>query len=164
MTPFPHPTLDLVIMFLRMTFGGKPNASEWGCISETVADLANKLLVCETWDPNTLHSPLQNKIPPRKTLDSAIPFAPAYSTSGVAEKLEAAIPLAIHAITRPLDEAEPIPRHNMISMSKLLANGSLTETKTFLGWLKKSNHTELDELIGRLNHAAFVIPLARHFL
>ena len=29
---------------------------------------------------------------------------------------------------------------------------------------KKSNHTELDELIGRLNHAAFVIPLARHFL
>ena len=55
MTPFPHPKLDMVIMFLRMTFGGKPNASEWGCISETVADLANKLLVCDSWDPSTLH-------------------------------------------------------------------------------------------------------------
>ena len=80
MTPFPSPTLDMVIMVLRMTFGGKPNASEWGCISETVTDLANKLLVCDSWDPSTLYSLLQNKIPPRKTLDSNIPFAPAYST------------------------------------------------------------------------------------
>ena len=149
MTPFPNPTLDMVIMVLRMTFGGKPNASEWGYISETVADLANKLLVCDSWDPSTLYSLLQNKIPPRKTLDSNIPFAPAYSTSvniptedkgkvdvyiddniaigpdlpGVPEKLEAAIPLAIHAITRLLDENELILRHNIISLSKLLTNG-----------------------------------------
>ena len=80
----------------------------------------------------------------------------------------------------------------MISLSKLLANGSLTETQTFLGWLlntrelkiylsedkykswsrqidsifltKKSNYKELDLLIGRLNHAGFVITLARHFI
>ena len=152
MTPFSHPTLDLVIMFLRMTFGGKPNASAWGCISEIVADLANKLLVCDTWDPSTLHSPLQSKIPSRKALDPHIPFAQAFATSvhiltedkgktdvyiydniaispdlpGVPEKLEAAIPFVIHAITRPLDDDEPILRYNMISLSKLLANGSLS--------------------------------------
>ena len=80
----------------------------------------------------------------------------------------------------------------MLSLSKLLVNGSLTEIKVFLGWLlntrelkiylsddkynswtrqietillaKKSTHKELDSLIGRLNHAGFIIPLSRHFL
>ena len=147
-------------MFLRMTFGGKLNASEWGCISETVSDLTNKLLTCDSWDQNILHSQLQKKIVPRKSLHPDIPFAQALPTSvdipiedkdetdvyiddniaigsdlpSVPEKLEAAIPLAIHAITRPLDTDEPIIRHNTISLSKLLANGSLTETKIFLGW------------------------------
>ena len=64
-----------------MTFGGKPNASEWRCISETVADLANKLLVCDSWESNTIHSPLQSKIPPRKSMDPNISFAPAYENS-----------------------------------------------------------------------------------
>ena len=183
-----------------------------------MADLANKLLVCDSWDPNTLQSPLRSKIPPRKSLDPNVPFAPTYETSvniptedkgktnvyiddniaigpdlpGVPEKLEAAISLTIHTITRPLDDDEPILRHNMISLSKFLANGSLTETQIFLGWLlntrelkiylsedkykswsrqietilltKKSNHKELYSLIGRLNHADFIIPLSRHFL
>ena len=80
----------------------------------------------------------------------------------------------------------------MISLSKILANGSLTETQIFLGWLlntrelkiylsddkykswsrqidtilltKKSNHKELDSLIGRLNHTGLITPLSRHYL
>ena len=134
-----------------------------------MADLANKLLVCDSWDPNTLHSPLRSKIPPRKSLDPNIPFAPTYETSvniptedkgktnvyiddniaigpdlpGVPEKLEAAIPLTIHTITRPLDDDEPILRHNMISLSKFLANGSLTETQIFLGWLLNTRELKI---------------------
>jgi hypothetical protein len=32
------PEQDLVLMYLRLTFGGKPCPSEWGAISETVCD------------------------------------------------------------------------------------------------------------------------------
>ena len=38
--------INLLLAALRLTFGGKPFPSEWGCISETVADLANDILHC----------------------------------------------------------------------------------------------------------------------
>ena len=61
MPPIFHPNLNFIIMFLRTTFGGKSNASEWGYISETVGALTNKLLACDSWDPKTLQSPLENE-------------------------------------------------------------------------------------------------------
>ena len=68
-------------MFLRTTFGSKSDTSEWGCISETIADLTNKLLTCDVWDLKTLQSPHGNESPPRKSLHPDNPFAPAFATS-----------------------------------------------------------------------------------
>ena len=53
---------------------------------------------------------------------------------GNTSPLESAIPLALHILVRPLSASEPIPRHPIISISKLIAEGALEETKSLLGW------------------------------
>ena len=111
---------------------------------------------------------------------------------GNLQRLAAAVPLSIHIFFRPLDKVEHLLRNLAISASKLQAEGRLEETKTLLGWLyntrqlsislptnkfkswsdgirsiirtKQSSFKELDTLVGRCNHAAYVIPTARHFL
>ena len=47
----------------------------------------------------------------------------------------AAIPLAIEVAAQPDDTNEPIPCKAMVAKDKLLAEGSLSETKVILGWL-----------------------------
>lgn len=87
---------------------------------------------------------------------------------------------------------EPIDRGEMASIPKLKAEAYLSETMIFLGWfintrsltislpeekhkawsdqisiiqkLKKINYQEISKLVGRLNHVAFIIPTARHFM
>ena len=59
--------------------GGVPNPNEWGIISESVCDLSNAILNDPDWDPDTLHSPLQHKVPPDKFLPNEIPIAPTLS-------------------------------------------------------------------------------------
>jgi hypothetical protein len=49
--------------------------------------------------------------------------------------LEAVIPLAIEVAAWPDNVNEPIPRKTMVAKDKLLAEGSLSETKKILGWL-----------------------------
>lgn len=104
-----------------------------------------------------------------------------------------AVPLAIHVTSRPhAGEKEPIPRRPLLSPEKIAAEGTHTEKLTVLGWLVDTRNmkisltddkyaswklqlyntllarsitfSELETLIGRLNHAATVLPLARHFL
>jgi hypothetical protein len=103
------------------------------------------------------------------------------------------VPLAVHTTSRPhsgLDE--PIPRRNILGDAKLLAEGTPAEIQIVLGWtlrtrqllialpddkfdawsqdlhttikLGRSTFGNLETCLGRLNHTAFVIPLARHFL
>ncbi|KAL7526102.1 hypothetical protein ACHAWF_006679, partial [Thalassiosira exigua] len=101
--------------------------------------------------------------------------------------------MSLFLTCRPLDlENEPINRSPIASIRKLLAEGGLTEILIFLGWLintrlftiglptekatawKKSIHDiinkkwatydSLKTLVGRLEHACFVIPSARHFM
>ena len=60
--------ITLLLASLRLIFGGKPSPSEWGCISETVANLATNILHCDEWDPSEIHSPLQQMIPKPKPL------------------------------------------------------------------------------------------------
>ena len=104
------------------------------------------------------------------------------------------VPLAVHLLSRPHagDDAEPIPRRPLLSPSKLKAEGRPAEVQICLGWgvntrtlsvflpddkfrawyhdLKlvheKGRITtgDLHSLIGRLNHASYVVPLSRHFL
>ena len=103
------------------------------------------------------------------------------------------VPLAIHAASRPhAGNDEPIPRRPILSPEKLEAEGTPAESQIVLGWSIDTRRLlialpddkfvawskdvaavieagdasmgYLDSLIGKLNHAGFVIPLSRHFL
>ena len=109
------------------------------------------------------------------------------------EKAHFAVPTAIHCTSRPLHPTdEPLPRRPNLSQSKLQAEGTPGERQDVLGWTldsrallvslphdkylawdlnlramlasKQTTFAELESTVGRLNHAAHVIPLARHFL
>jgi hypothetical protein len=103
-----------------------------------------------------------------------------------------AMALAIHTICRPISPDEPIKRDDCLSLSKLSEEGTLAESATVLGWRintrsltisippdkynswrmdiekiltkKKASHEEIETLIGRLNHASNILPIARYFL
>ena len=49
-----------------------------------------------------------------------------------ADRLEAAIPLAIEVAARPNNVNEPIPREPMVAQDKLKAEGGLAELKVIL--------------------------------
>lgn len=102
------------------------------------------------------------------------------------------IPLILYILFRPVHEDEPISRSDILSKAKLIAEGMLAERKTFLGWIIDSRQMrvflpklktlrwineidsilsservkskQLESVIGKLNHAAFIIPLSRYFL
>jgi hypothetical protein len=107
-------------------------------------------------------------------------------------RMAAAGPLALHAMGRPLSESEPLPRDDNLSLKKFSAEALPEETKIVLGWLidawalkvmlpqdkyiawsrsiqdvleaKRISFSDLEELIGRLNHLCRVIRFATHFL
>jgi hypothetical protein len=64
-----------VFLNLRLSFGGSACPSEWCIISETITDLANRILNDETWDPKVLFPQLLAQVPETKTLKDEIPFA-----------------------------------------------------------------------------------------
>jgi hypothetical protein len=103
------------------------------------------------------------------------------------------VPLPMHVTSRPHAGAdEPTQRRAILSLPKPLAEGALAEQQIVLGWMldtrrltvslpddkhlawvseikdfirhKGGAKEELETLEGQLNHAAYVIPLARHFL
>jgi len=104
------------------------------------------------------------------------------------------VPLAVHAVSRPHqgNDQEPIIRRPILSPEKLEAEGRPSEVMIVLGWEvntrrlsvslpenkyiswdidlsraienKGISSEELESLIGRLNHASFLVPLSRHFL
>ena len=104
------------------------------------------------------------------------------------------VPLAVHLLSRPHsgDDNEPVPRRPLLSPEKLKAEGRPSEIQVCLGWgvntrtllvflphdkyrawhqdlraiheRRKTTVGELHSLIGRLNHASYVVPLSRHFL
>ena len=211
---------DLAFAALRLTFGGSPNPPGFCAFSEMVADLANELRLCRTsWDPRVLFSPSQPKPPIPLRLPASVSFAPAarlavnlqtpyngmvdcfiddlinvFLDEGDHWEREAQlVPLAIHACSRPhAGDAEPIPRHPILSPEKLQAEGTPAEVQVvlateiytrsltialpadkFTAWDKdvqaaytagKLAMGALDSLVGKLNHAAYVIPLSRHFI
>jgi hypothetical protein len=103
------------------------------------------------------------------------------------------VPLAIWVSNRPhAGDDEPVPRHKNVFVDKYVAEGTPAEDQIVLGWVLdtrllfvilpadklvawvadihqlveagRSSLGDLHSLIGRLNHAAYVIPLSRHFL
>jgi hypothetical protein len=104
-----------------------------------------------------------------------------------------AVPLAIHVTSRPhAGDAEPIKRREIVSNPKLVAEGGPAEDQLVLGWTlntrtllvilphdkfeawssdlqviiteRKGTFGQLETTVGRLNHAAYIVPLSRHFL
>jgi hypothetical protein len=109
------------------------------------------------------------------------------------ERAPHTVPLAMHVTSRPqAGQNEPITRQNILADHKLIAEGSPAETHIILGWKLKTRRLlisipkdkfdawkselqkmikagrttfgDLETTVGRLNHVAYVIPLARHFL
>jgi hypothetical protein len=104
----------------------------------------------------------------------------------------AVLPFVIYLLGRPVHEQEKAYREDLLSLTKFIAEATPAECKTILGWdidtrrllisLPTPKYTawchdierlltepkvatkDLEITIGRLNHAGFIIPLARHFL
>ena len=104
------------------------------------------------------------------------------------------VPLAMFVTSRPHagNKTEPIPRRAILSLVKLEAEGSPAEEQIVLGWhintrklqialpndkymawvtsiktiIKEKGclQEEMETLIGQLNHAAYILPMTRHFL
>ncbi len=209
---------NILLMALRMTFGGSPCPSLWGIISETIADICNTLLNCKQWDHKSLYDNITNSIRHSSPLPESIPFHKAKELSvkipindtgkvdiyiddtiaitpdlpGRVERMNAAVPLAIRILSRPLNETDEIPRKDIISLKKFQAEACPEEIKTVLGWtintrslsislptekfLKWSNEIEslinskkvsskqLESTLGRINHFANILSIIRHFL
>jgi hypothetical protein len=57
--------LDNLLLFpLWLTFGSAPAPPDFSCLSDTGSDIANDLFNDSSWDPLTLCSPHQAKMPP----------------------------------------------------------------------------------------------------
>jgi len=109
------------------------------------------------------------------------------------KRAEQCIPMALHLVFRPnAGQNEPIARAEMASIPKLKAEAYLTEILIMLGWrintrtftislpddkfiswknqIKEMltatsvSYKDASNLVGRLEHVAFIIPAARHFM
>ncbi len=155
--------IGILLMMLRLSFGGKPCPFEWGVISETICDLANAILLSDDWDSGKLSAQNQHLVPKHEPLDSDVPFAAGAElivvipvdprgthdiyidniigltvdipgSNNVARGQAAAL-LAIDATARPNHPNEPISRKIMYARDKLKAEVGLSKKKMILGWL-----------------------------
>ncbi len=154
--------INILLMMLRLSFGGKPCPFEWDVIFESICDVANDILHDNSWDPYDLTTPNQQLVPERMLLDNSIPFAHGLElivnilinpqgihdiynddivnltidipgTDHVAHAKGAAL-LAMDATARPNHPEEPTPRESMDAMGKLKAEAGPVESKVILGW------------------------------
>ena len=123
-------------------------------------------------------------------IDGTVAIGP--DLPGIIPRLAACILLSFHLVFRPLSRFESIPRNEAAAVAKLISEGGLEETKQILGWLYDTRRllislpdsktftwidsitdliargettaSELETIIGRLNHIGYILPTARHFL
>jgi hypothetical protein len=216
---------QMILLPLRLTFGGSACPAEWCVVSEMVTDLANRILDHKQWDTRTIFPSLAFEVPPTTLYPANTDFAKArplsveliiaedevgrvdvyvddICTIGVLEneeqeqKLRFAALLAMECIGTPITSngaTSIIVRDNIVSLDKLKAEAGLSEVKILLGWeldtrrltvrltqekyvtwtnqlrgiISANGRTSkkvLESVIGRLNHTASIIPIARHFL
>jgi hypothetical protein len=207
----------VLLVALRLTFGGAANPSRWSDLSEMACDLANDLIRHPGWSPSLCPSPHMH------LLDDAVEFEPddvplaaaapvfvdlpaddkpkadMFIDDGFAAFLErdvdagrAILPFVLHLLGRPVADDEPLPRDDVLSVKKFLAEATPAERKIILGWVidsrrltislpehkviawsesirrmlanDKVTQKELEVLLGRLNHVGQILPMSRHFL
>ena len=59
----------LLLVALRLTFGGAPNPLQWSDVSEVAVDLANNLVRRDDWDPTAWSTPQQHILTSDKAVD-----------------------------------------------------------------------------------------------
>jgi hypothetical protein len=144
----------------RLPFGAKSGPSQYSTMSECIFDITNDLLQDKLWDVNTLNSPLEDMFDRPTPIDTDILFAKAMPLSvpipsrelgcdGYIDdlvtialdkhdnirKAQNAGPIAVHALFRPVDPHDKIPRDDAVSQRKLSGEGTPCEQKVVLGWL-----------------------------
>jgi hypothetical protein len=157
------PEESLALMMLQLTFGGSPCPNEFSVVSETICNLATVIISHNNWDPDELHAPAQENLPPPIFLPDNIPFGEGRElivniktnpcgtqdinvnnliglgldlpSSNNIKQSEQAPLLAIDACSQQLHNKEPIPCHKMAARHKLWAEGWLEETTMISGWL-----------------------------
>ena len=87
--------LELCFISLCLTFGGAPNPNYWSEVSEFTTNLANAILQCSDWDPQELHSPIQDEIDQSEHQDDY-----------VVENLAKALPLAVQVPVSNLGQVD----------------------------------------------------------
>ncbi len=132
----------ILLMALRMAFGGSPCPSLWGYISDTICDVCNIIISNNHWVFKHAFDPLIFTLDPPKSLPDSVPFHQARNLSveipindmgklgiyidemiAIAPDINEnvlrgsyAIPLAIHTLGRPSTDPNPIPQKDIISM------------------------------------------------
>jgi hypothetical protein len=72
---------NMLLIALRMTFGGSACPSLWGIISETLADLSNALVHNTHWNHNELYDTISDDLDHPLSLPDSLPFHPAKELS-----------------------------------------------------------------------------------
>ncbi len=157
------PNEDLGMIMLSLTFGGTQRPFKWNILSESICNLANKILFNKNWNPLTNNAPSQHLVPAMALLDASIPFAGGaeliieipvdpQGTGDVyiddliqatviidgkdnATQCKHAALLAINICACPKHPNKPMPCKNMEAWNNLQAEAGLEEQKTILGWL-----------------------------
>jgi hypothetical protein len=189
-------------------------------MSKPTTDLANAILRLPNWDLSKLFSSLSEMLPTRIDLSDDIPFGVGKELAvnipvdghGMSEcfindtltqvvnlpgsdnvqRGERAVLLAIHTLSRPLADTEPMPQETMATMAKLMAEAGMEETKIMLGWFLnfqtlvislpdnnavawaqeiasmleegKTKAKRLEQFIGRFVNSGVILPYVHHFL
>ena len=211
------------LMSLRQNFGAKPGPSVFSDFSTPLTDLANGLARSAILDDPRVVSRYTTLIGPPKILPPTVPFGPArpllveveadgymtannfiddiiqsfvYLSAQHSTRASEAMLLAFDILACPLQLTRhhlPLARDDILSLAKLMAEGTPTELLIVLGWLinshameislpedkhrtwshdltsmlHRSNHViqvkEMRTLMGRLNNVSSVLPIAAHF-
>ena len=169
-----HAVLTTIVMKLlaflltRLPFGATCGPSRYSEISEALFDTANAIIEDETWDPDELRSPHDDKLQPAENLDMTIKFAKAkeldvkiplreivvdgyiddsitvvLNKKGNLKRGQNAIPLVVHAFMRPTSVNEIVERKEGIQLIKLQGEGTPSEQKIVLGWLLDSRELKI---------------------
>lgn len=212
--------LTIALICLRMTFGGKPCPALFSELSETLADLCNILARLEGWDPSAFTHRFMSIIGSPRYLASDVPFTAARPLSvdpqadpagtsfpylddfnwffvalsnATIFKASHVVPFVFDLLGRPPGPLDPLPREELLAVTKAKAEGTPGEIATILGWeidtrrltirlpydkwriwsedLHAIIHQKgpipwdkLATMVGRLNHLTAVVPPAAHFL
>ena len=151
--------LNFVYFCFRLPFGSKPAPALFSLVSEFIAELSQCLSEDQTWDPSELHSNMLDDIDTSPIYSSG-PFGKAdplmvdydpkdlsirvfiddliticLAVEGLIPRAIHAVPLVLDSVFRPNFDDELVNRNPILSQTKLIAEGVLSETQVILGWL-----------------------------